>query len=38
MERKRCFADNGQNCTALKEKDCENCKFYRTDLQKGNIE
>ena len=38
MEVKRCFADNGNNCTALKKKDCKNCKFYRTDLQKGMIE
>lgn len=38
MEVKRCFADNGNNCTALKKKDCKNCKFYRTDLEKGIIE
>ena len=38
MERKKCFADNGQNCTALKKKDCKNCNFYRTDLQRGRIE
>ena len=38
MEKKRCFADNGNNCTALKEKDCKNCRFYRADLQIANIE
>ncbi len=38
MERQKCFADNEKNCTALKEKNCENCKFYRTDLQRGIIE
>lgn len=38
MEKKRCFADNGNNCTALKEKDCKNCRFYRADLTKANIE
>lgn len=29
---KRCFADAGERCIALKEKKCENCKFYRTDI------
>lgn len=38
MEKKRCFADNGNNCTALNKKDCKNCKFYRTDLVKAIIE
>ena len=35
---KKCFADNGENCTALKKKDCKKCKFYRTDLKKSEIE
>ena len=38
MEVKRCFADNGNNCTALKKKDCKNCNFYRTDLHIAQIE
>jgi hypothetical protein len=29
---KRCFADAGEYCFALREKKCENCKFYRTDI------
>ena len=35
---KRCFADKGEYCTALKEKNCKNCKFYRTDLYIAQIE
>lgn len=38
MEIKKCFADGGEICTALKEKECKNCKFYRTDLTKADIE
>ena len=35
----KCFALNFEgNCTALKEKKCENCKFYRTDLNRYHIE
>lgn len=35
----KCFALNIANqCTALKEKKCKNCKFYRTDISKYNIE
>lgn len=35
---KKCFADNGDSCSALKKKDCKNCKFYRTDLNRLLIE
>ena len=35
---KKCFADMGNNCFALNEKKCENCKFYRTDLDVLQIE
>ena len=35
---KRCFADAGEYCFALREKKCENCKFYRTDLDILQIE
>lgn len=38
MEKTKCFANNGEFCTALKEKECKNCKFYRTDLTKADIE
>ena len=38
MEVKRCFADRGDYCTALRKKECENCKFYKSDLQIANIE
>ena len=35
----KCFALNFEgNCTALKEKKCENCSFYRTDLNRYRIE
>lgn len=35
---KKCFADMGNNCYALNDKKCENCKFYRTDLDILQIE
>ena len=38
MEVKRCFADTGSSCSALNKKECKNCKFYRVDLQRINIE
>lgn len=38
MKNAKCFADDGKNCTALREKECKNCKFYRTDLSKTRIE
>lgn len=25
----KCFADNGDSCKALREKDCENCSFFK---------
>ena len=35
----KCFAiDFDGNCTALKNKKCENCKFYRTDRSISEIE
>ena len=35
----KCFAlDFDGNCTALKNKKCENCQFYRTDLLRYKIE
>ena len=35
----KCFALNeyGQ-CTALKEKNCNKCRFFRTDIIKNDIE
>lgn len=30
----RCFADKGDVCMALKEKDCYMCPFYKTEEQK----
>lgn len=35
-----CFAYSKLNkgCTALKEKECDNCNFYRTDLNRYQIE
>lgn len=38
MEKKKCFADYDGRCLALKKKECKNCKFYRTDLQYGELE
>lgn len=38
MEKKKCFADYGGRCLALKKKECKNCKFYRTDVQYGELE
>lgn len=35
----KCFAINiNGECTALKEKRCEKCKFYRTDISMYEIE
>ena len=35
----KCFALNFEGkCLALKEKKCENCNFYRTDLNIYHIE
>lgn len=25
-----CYFDKGNRCTALKQKDCEDCNFYKT--------
>ena len=36
--REDCFANNGKYCVALNEKRCYNCKFYRNDLNRENIE
>lgn len=27
----KCFADNGTSCDALREKNCEGCKFYKSE-------
>lgn len=42
-DRKDCFAryesiNKKIKCRALEVKDCENCKFYRNDLKRENIE
>lgn len=33
LKRKKCFADNGRNCNALKHKNCINCKFYKSSKE-----
>lgn len=43
MDRKDCFAryetSNGEDCcSALDVKNCNNCKFYRNDLKRADIE
>lgn len=43
MDRKDCFAryetSNGEACcSALDYKKCNNCKFYRNDLKREDIE
>jgi len=43
MDRKDCFAryetsNNAVNCSALTYKKCNNCKFYRNDLSRADIE
>ena len=42
MENKDCFAYKERNrhsgCKALKEIDCENCKFYKNDINEAEIE
>ena len=43
MDRKDCFAryqsPNGEaGCSALNEKNCLNCNFYRNDLRRDEIE
>ena len=42
MEQKDCFAYKERNghsgCSALSEKDCNNCKFYRNDINQFEIE
>ena len=35
---RKCFADDGENCSALNKKECKNCKFYREDISKLKIE
>ena len=29
---KKCFADKGEECSALTKKECKKCKFFRTDI------
>ena len=36
--REDCFANAGNSCRALNEKNCEKCKFYRNDLKPEKIE
>ena len=35
---KKCFADMDNKCYALQKKNCNNCKFYRTDRCISEIE
>lgn len=30
MDREDCFANKGNTCYCLKEKECKNCKFYKS--------
>ncbi len=30
MDKTRCFADNGDYCSALREMKCKDCKFYKS--------
>lgn len=30
MDREDCFANNGITCCCLEEKNCANCKFYKS--------
>ena len=34
----KCFADNGKKCTALIDKKCEGCKFFKTQEKKSKDE
>lgn len=38
IHRKDCFAYKNENCTALKNIDCNFCKFYRNDITLKQIE
>lgn len=38
MNREDCFANREGSCNALNEKNCDNCRFYRNDLNQVNIE
>ncbi len=43
IDLKDCFAfyetTSGEKyCSALKEKNCENCNFYRNDIKRADIE
>ncbi len=42
MKRKDCFAYKEKNghvgCTVSKQLKCENCKFYRNDINRAEIE
>lgn len=42
MENKDCFAykerSGHSGCKALNKIDCENCKFYRNDINEAEIE
>lgn len=36
--KEHCFADKGDECNALKRKECEGCKFYKAKSKvKNNI-
>lgn len=30
---RKCFADDGKDCIALKVKECDGCSFYKTEQQ-----
>lgn len=36
--KEKCFADMDNRCYVLKNKKCENCKFYRADIDIASIE
>ena len=38
MKNNYCFALVDNNCSILKEKNCENCNFCRTDIDRFDIE
>ena len=38
MYREDCFANIEDDCTAVWNKDCYNCKFYRNDITREHIE
>lgn len=38
MYREDCFANTENGCSALKDKLCHGCRFYRNDLKREDIE